>query len=57
MTSERCADCGRVIPSDPIVLSPTEVVCQDCWPFLLRPIPNQGSKAVNSTSPEKSTIC
>jgi hypothetical protein len=35
----RCADCGRDILGEPIVISPAEQLCQDCWPFFLKPIP------------------
>jgi hypothetical protein len=40
-----CADCGQPIVGTPIVLSRTEVVCESCWPFLLKPIPTEEPQA------------
>jgi hypothetical protein len=34
-----CADCGARITGERILISATEQLCEDCWPFLLRPIP------------------
>ena len=36
-----CVDCGKIIVEKPIVLSATESLCGDCWPFLLKPIPRE----------------
>jgi hypothetical protein len=34
----RCADCGNTISGRPIVLSARESLCEDCWPFFLKPL-------------------
>lgn len=41
----KCADCGREIVGEPIVISATERLCQDCWPFLLKPLVRDVPKA------------
>ncbi len=33
-----CADCGALITGERIQISATEQLCEDCWPFFLRPV-------------------
>ncbi len=33
-----CADCGALITGERIPISATEQLCEDCWPFFLRPV-------------------
>ena len=32
-----CADCGSLITGEHILISATEQLCEDCWPFFLQP--------------------
>ena len=34
----KCAECGREIFGESIVISADEQLCPDCWPFLLKPL-------------------
>ena len=32
-----CADCGALLTGERILISATEQLCEDCWPFFLLP--------------------
>lgn len=33
-----CSDCGKPLTEQVIVISATELLCPDCWPFFLKPL-------------------